>query len=279
MQTITFLINNTNIDTSSPNQRGLIALDILARANIEKIQVPINCAAFRNKIMPTAETAPAMDHPLQERGQQRKDLKEGKDWPEKMRSALMVVASLTATMAFQVGVNPPSGFWQDTTQEGGQSCSLNGGSSTKAVTYPPSSSGVCTPPHKAGSSIMANNDPASYTILLAINTTSFIASLSIILLLISGFTLRQRFFVWILMVIMWVAITCNALTYINSIAAFTPNPVRSNVVNVLRFITLVWGGLMVLLLAIHTVRLVMWLVRNIARKRNKRASSTFSTDA
>lgn len=35
------------------------------------------------------------------------------DWQRKKRNTLMVVASLIATMAFQVGANPPGGFWQD----------------------------------------------------------------------------------------------------------------------------------------------------------------------
>uniref|UniRef100_A0A803NCE9 PGG domain-containing protein n=1 Tax=Chenopodium quinoa TaxID=63459 RepID=A0A803NCE9_CHEQI len=35
-------------------------------------------------------------------------------WLEEHRTSLMVVASLIATMAFQVGINPPGGVWQDT---------------------------------------------------------------------------------------------------------------------------------------------------------------------
>uniref|UniRef100_A0A803N971 PGG domain-containing protein n=1 Tax=Chenopodium quinoa TaxID=63459 RepID=A0A803N971_CHEQI len=42
-------------------------------------------------------------------------LKTTKDraWLEDRRTSLMVVASLIATMAFQVGINPPGGVWQD----------------------------------------------------------------------------------------------------------------------------------------------------------------------
>lgn len=49
------------------------------------------------------------------------------------------------------------------------------------------------------------------------NTTGFLASLSIILLLISGLPINSRLFMWILMVIMWVAITAMAMTYAVSI--------------------------------------------------------------
>uniref|UniRef100_A0A803NEM1 PGG domain-containing protein n=1 Tax=Chenopodium quinoa TaxID=63459 RepID=A0A803NEM1_CHEQI len=50
----------------------------------------------------------------------KKALKMTKDraWLEEHRTSLLVVASLIATMAFQVGINPPGGVWQDTTHAG-----------------------------------------------------------------------------------------------------------------------------------------------------------------
>ncbi|KAK3226486.1 hypothetical protein Dsin_006348 [Dipteronia sinensis] len=36
------------------------------------------------------------------------------DWIEKMSDSLMIVASLIATVSFQVFVNPPGGVWRDT---------------------------------------------------------------------------------------------------------------------------------------------------------------------
>ncbi|OVA19798.1 PGG domain [Macleaya cordata] len=39
--------------------------------------------------------------------------KELEDSASEIRSALMVVAILIATMTFQAGTNPPGGFWQD----------------------------------------------------------------------------------------------------------------------------------------------------------------------
>lgn len=38
------------------------------------------------------------------------------DWIERKRNTLMIVASLIATMAFQAGLNPPSGVWQEDLQ-------------------------------------------------------------------------------------------------------------------------------------------------------------------
>uniref|UniRef100_A0A803NCF1 PGG domain-containing protein n=1 Tax=Chenopodium quinoa TaxID=63459 RepID=A0A803NCF1_CHEQI len=39
--------------------------------------------------------------------------KKDRAWLEDQRTSLMVVASLIATMAFQAGINPPGGVWQD----------------------------------------------------------------------------------------------------------------------------------------------------------------------
>ncbi|KAJ4717521.1 putative Ankyrin repeat family protein [Melia azedarach] len=63
----------------------------------------------------------------------------------------------------------------------------------------------------------SNSHSDQYGTFLLYNTIGFLASLSIILLLISGLPLKRRLFVWIFMVIMWIAITAVALTYIVSI--------------------------------------------------------------
>ncbi|KAK0570941.1 hypothetical protein LWI29_008751 [Acer saccharum] len=72
------------------------------------------------------------------------------DWVEKTSSALMVVASLIATMAFQVVVNPLGGLWQDdTSQRGGNPLGSLDNS-----------------PHTAEMSILADRHPGFYSTLL-----------------------------------------------------------------------------------------------------------------
>ncbi|KAI8570469.1 hypothetical protein RHMOL_Rhmol01G0036100 [Rhododendron molle] len=66
----------------------------------------------------------------------------------------MIVSSLIATMAFQVGLNPPGSVWQDNSV------------------------------HEAGKSILAYRYPNWYPILMYVNTAGFLLSLSTILLLI-----------------------------------------------------------------------------------------------
>ncbi|KAK0581987.1 hypothetical protein LWI29_020143 [Acer saccharum] len=135
------------------------------------------------------------------------------DWVEKMSSALMIVASLIATMAFQVAVNPPGGVWQEDSTC--QSKAVDIGSMTN-------------PSHRAGFSIMADQDPTSYRDSLAFNTTGFLTSISIILLLISGLPMSRRFFMWVLMVIMWIAISAMTFTYLNIVFALSRNSIYTS---------------------------------------------------
>ena len=109
----------------------------------------------------------------------------------------MVVASLIATMAFKVVINPPSGFWQDTIQ---------GNSLTK--------------PHTTGFSIMANDDAVNYLSVRSINTVAFLAFLSIILIVVSGFRLRHMFLMCILVMIMGIAIISIVFTYAHTLRVF-----------------------------------------------------------
>ncbi|GJV79166.1 ankyrin repeat-containing domain, PGG domain protein [Tanacetum coccineum] len=151
----------------------------------------------------------------------------GQNISQEAKTTLMVVASLIATMAFQAGTNPPSGVWQDTSTD-----------------------------HMAGYSIMEYNHQNLYHVFLVSNTLGFVSTLSIILLLISGLPfLRHRVFLWILMVIMWIATASMSLTYLVSISVLTPKPEAQTFKNVVSGIVLVWIGLMTLLVAGHTIQL------------------------
>ncbi|XVF35290.1 hypothetical protein REPUB_Repub18cG0133000 [Reevesia pubescens] len=174
------------------------------------------------------------------------------DWLTRKRDALMVVASLIATMAFQAGLTPPGGLWQE--DFAGTSQGNNGKES-----------------HEAGTSIIADRNQSNYTLYLSFNTTSFVASLNIILLLISGLPFKRRVYMWNLTVMVWIAITSMALTYRISLLVFTPKTQQLNVTRVLDYAILVWSGVMGLLLG-HTTRLTTSLfkkVENLLGKKRK----------
>ncbi|KAJ1420365.1 PGG domain [Sesbania bispinosa] len=96
-------------------------------------------------------------------------------WMEQMRGSLMVVATVIATLTFQIAINPPGGVWQSDT-------------STQQGCAP---GNIC----KAGTSVLAfggSNQKLKYELFILLCTISFSASQTIILLLISGFPLRNR---------------------------------------------------------------------------------------
>ncbi|KAJ4708970.1 Ankyrin repeat family protein [Melia azedarach] len=259
IETIKFLTTSTRIEVNALNANGLAALDALPEGKGDKQDCEMRellrhaQAMSAKHIHSTTRSGRKTKHSKhQATNQSHHFLTHQDEWLKKKRSTLMVVASLTATMAFQVGVNPPGGLWQDT---------VKGGDS----------------PHTAGYSIFADNFPDSYCRFLIYNTTGFVASLSIILLLVSGLPFRRRIFMWILMVIMWVAITAIAWTYLISIQVFTPNAESGALISILETVILVWMGLMLTLLLGHTIRLLVRLIKYIRKSVKRwRASSSAS---
>ncbi|KAL9175806.1 hypothetical protein ABFS82_02G136200 [Erythranthe guttata] len=165
-------------------------------------------------------------------------LNEREDWLERKRSGLMVVASLIATMAFQAGVNPPNNVWQEIQTPDTRNSKDLRHYLTKAINH-------------------LKNSERFYLI----NTTSFIASLSIILLLMSGLPLKRKFFVWVLMVVTWIAITAIALSYTVAVIISTPPNKKETIDAMVGITVFAWICLMALLLVGHTLRLIVKMIR------------------
>ncbi|KAJ0008314.1 hypothetical protein Pint_29043 [Pistacia integerrima] len=164
------------------------------------------------------------------------------DQYEKLRGNLMVVASLIAQMSFQVATNPPGGFWQVNTKKLDEGC--------------PEGSGIC----KAGTSVLAYTSKSDYHLFTACSTLSFVASLSVILLLISQVPLQKKFFVGILIIGMWSSITLIAGTYIFSMRMVqmqTDDEIFSRVFS-LAPIFLAW--LIFSLVSYHLFQFGIWLI-------------------
>ncbi|XP_022728816.1 ankyrin repeat-containing protein BDA1-like [Durio zibethinus] len=271
IEAINFLISSTTVDVNCQNADGFTALDLLSqnqRAVIDKEIIeslrrmgavhakhnPLsNCQlkSARIKILTSPSTSNTVSKPMKNKDRKR-FVDRNADWLERKRNALMLVASLLATMAFQAGVNPPSGVWQDTSSSSSSSSLAPSNDSNESH-------------HEAGSSIMADNNPLAYSFFLISNTTGFLASLSIILLLISGLPLSHRFFMWVLMVIMWVAITAMAFTYLVSVSALSPAQPGSVLLKMILIAVLVWIGLMLLILLGHTIRVIIRLIKYLRK--------------
>lgn len=257
---------NGGPDVNAVNANGFTALDILAQSRRDVKDFDISEAlrgagALRtspnrgtnndhimmNLLSPhrsTEDTGANNNNNEHRASKKHKFHKSGpEEWISKRRDALMVVASLIATMAFQSGLNPPGGLWQEDSHD---------------------------QKHEAGQAIMASKYPTYYSYYLSFNTTGFIASLSIILLLITGLPFKRRFFMWLLTVIMGVAITSMALTYSESIFIFTPKNQESTVKKVIKYGIVAWSVVMSLLMLLQTLRLIEILLHKFDNLMPKR---------
>ncbi|PIN20017.1 hypothetical protein CDL12_07297 [Handroanthus impetiginosus] len=148
----------------------------------------------------------------------------------------MVVAVLIATMAFQAGMSPAGGVWQEDSDA-----------------------------HRAGEAVMSRNHPKAYDSFVRFNVIAFLSSLTSILLLISGLPLiRRRLFMWILVPIMWLTVTSIAVTYAISIVMVTPEKQRryssSHVIEIHGLA--IWSGGMGVLLVGSTIQFIDWWLKN-----------------
>ncbi|KAI3893171.1 hypothetical protein MKX03_020196 [Papaver bracteatum] len=200
------------------------------------------------------------------------------DWLTDKQNILMVVAVLMATMAFQAGTNPPGGVWQDDSK-----VEFHTSENSKVIdlmlTYINRSASASFPQHcvimediwtaaisnhtgfspyllrYAGTSIMAYSAPLSYWIFVACNSIGFYASLSIILLLVSGLPFKRKAFVWILTVIMWIAISSMALSYVYALSSMIP---PSNQFSGLPFSILIgWSVVMGIVLLLYFLQFLL----------------------
>ncbi|KAI8570213.1 hypothetical protein RHMOL_Rhmol01G0016400 [Rhododendron molle] len=137
---------------------------------------------------------------------------------EKLMQTVMVVSSLFATMAFQVGVNPPGGVWQDNFKE-----------------------------HMAGKAMLAYEYPNSYACFMFFNTVGFLLSLFLILsILATAVPVTRNPRGLLLPVISWLTIMTTAFAYTYSVVVVSPKHMMA-VTNTILVSVIVWAVVMILL--------------------------------
>ncbi|KAM1095646.1 hypothetical protein EV2_010801 [Malus domestica] len=199
-QVVEGLVGNETIagalEVNSVNDRGLTALDLvfpnetgdwemdailrgagaLKAGDIVHSGVQFSNSHSHNHNHTSSET-----HQLQQEQQEQQktnrweyfQFKKGRDSPSDARNALLVVASLVATATFQVGLNPPNGIWQDSSD-----VNNNGTRSSNE------------PVHLAGKSIMGSYSEVSFVVFVVLNSIGFYYSIYTMSVLTSNFPLK-----------------------------------------------------------------------------------------
>ena len=94
------LLKDKRMEKNAINTNSITAMDIILQSKTEEASDKEIMLSLKHAKVLTAKKI-------------LKPKKNSRDWLEKQRSALMVVSSLIATMAFEAGINPPGGVWQD----------------------------------------------------------------------------------------------------------------------------------------------------------------------
>ncbi|XP_073150377.1 ankyrin repeat-containing protein BDA1-like [Henckelia pumila] len=270
IEIINHLLTWNGLEVNALNKNGLTPMDVLRQSprdlrdmDIEHALIKAGALSFKDLNLITDEWIPEKVRqmtrkPSSDQSNANKPVAKHKhvDWLGRKRSALMVVASLIATVAFQAGLTPPGGVWQDD-----YVADHNGNQVKKS--------------HSVGQSVMAYNQPETYGIFMILNTVAFLASLSIILLLVSGLPMKRRHWMWIQMVIMWTAITAQVGTYFVTLRYMSPAYLERTLHKVTEISVLTWLTLMVVVFAGNIIRLNLWVLRKygLIKERETRSAS------
>ncbi|CAA7017173.1 unnamed protein product [Microthlaspi erraticum] len=141
-----------------------------------------------------------------------------------------MLATVIGGMGFGLMVNPPGGVWE----------SVDCGSKST----------VCT---TAGTAVLGDDDSMRplYLGMLFSSIISFSASMSLILLLVSGLGLRNRFVIAVMKFLMIVAVLCVSAAFFCTMAMIHPT------LPYIRIAYLgIWGILAIVVLVLYGIRLI-----------------------
>lgn len=190
--------------------------------------------------------------PIQLRKNWFKYLKYQGDWVEDNRGAIMVVATVITSITFQNIANPPGGVWQANTTDFTDS---------KGNT-------VCTSstPCYAGNAVFAYGGTTNmkYLYFSISNTISFVASLSVTFLLISGFPIKNKFCMSLLTLALCTTLISLAVSYLVAFYIVTPGELFKQELSASFVKRFVMGSLIAVISVViltHAIRFLSWLAK------------------
>ncbi|KAF0904444.1 hypothetical protein E2562_034517 [Oryza meyeriana var. granulata] len=136
-------------------------------------------------------------------------------WFREMRGWLMVVATVAASMTYQAGLNPPGGFWQEDDKVAG---------------------------HKAGNPVLRDSINFRYQTFYYLNSTAFVTSLVIMVLLMSERFYRTETKVVALMVTTFVDLASLVGAYIAGSTRFMSSCIYVIVITGVAFLCVIAMG-------------------------------------
>ncbi|KAM7515342.1 hypothetical protein LguiA_004925 [Lonicera macranthoides] len=180
---------------------------------------------------------------------------------ENKRDAILVAATVIASMTFQGAINPPGGVWEN----------------DDMISYTNATGHVVNRTIVAGTSIMATNNEVYYTVYEVFNAASFVAAIITVLLLISGSPtfgttwfhfMRQKIFMWFLYGIIWITMITMVITYVIVMVATAPRD-HKHVLNIGGCSVLVLVGLIFIVFLVYICRLIIYIIRKVKKCRER----------
>ncbi|XP_028793215.1 uncharacterized protein LOC114748918 [Neltuma alba] len=195
------------------------------------------------------------------------------DWVEDMRGNLSLVATVISTITFQAALNPPGSIIQQGIRPSEPEFNLTTSSNTSRDEGPlgcyhdPGDNhsrglGACP-----GQALLAHRDPGYFGEFITYNTISFVASLCVALLLVSGVPLKHRFVLWLLSISMGIALTCLLNAYFVGVELITPYFVHTG--PGVMIATQIFIGLYVLVGIYIVLKFIIWVVKRLKEKFKK----------
>ena len=158
-------------------------------------------------------------------------------WLEKQRGILILAALVVAGMAFHAGISPPGGAVTDT---------QNGR-------------------YQLGNAVQGEVDMDKYNTFVMYNTFTMILSLAIVLLLISGFPLRNKFLMWLLTIATLFTVVFMVATYLQSLEMMASHDGYVDVTSI--WIILIWMLACGVIALIHTIFFLVWVVMKLSKRK------------
>ncbi|CAL5401569.1 unnamed protein product [Camellia sinensis] len=230
VETIRYLLQETAVEVNAANGNGITALDIIEHMPTRDLK-----AMEISKLL--MQAGGHIGHQLRGHGKilvsQPPSLINGTlkpptnkdDWLNRKRDGLLISATVIAAMVYQSGLSPPDG--------------LKSNGKSKYI--------------------------ADVQLFWIANAISFVASLTIMLLLVTGLPLKNRILRWMLVVAMWVTMTTLVITYSSLTNAISPEHI--NVSGIWLVLCL---ALILIVFLVYTCRFIIWIIRKVCKCINRR---------